>query len=106
MTTPTAEAAAAAAQTASDAVAAAATDAAAKSAATAAAAKPEIVLDFLPQKPSPLDETAASLLSDPTLESLGLASWWPSGRFQYILETLHVSLDIPWWGCIMICELQ
>ena len=40
----------------------------------------------LPEKPTPVD---VSLLGEPSLESLGLASWWPSGRMQYFLENVR-----------------
>jgi hypothetical protein len=78
----------------------------------AAAATPggtheELILDFLPEKPIPLPETSDSAIQwigDPPLEALGLASWWPSGRVQYLLEYLHVGYDIPWWGVIAISK--
>jgi YidC/Oxa1 family membrane protein insertase len=41
-------------------------------------------------------------LAEPTLASLGLCSWAPSGWVQSALETLHVGLDVPWWGAIVI----
>ena len=37
----------------------------------------------IPEKPDPVDPT---LLGEPSLESLGLASYWPSGRLQCSLE--------------------
>lgn len=40
----------------------------------------------LPDKPVPVDMAA---LGEPSLESLGLASWWPSGRMQYLLENVR-----------------
>ena len=47
-----------------------------------------------------MDSLSASL--EPTFQSLGLASWWPSGRMQYFMETLHTcSLELPWWATIM-----
>ena len=79
---------------------------AATSTATAASSKPDLVLDFLPEKPAPLDDAAASLLTEPTLQSLGLASWWPSGRVQYCMEWMHLGLDIPWWGAILASEFS
>ncbi|KAM3965411.1 OXA1L mitochondrial inner membrane protein [Aphomia sociella] len=39
---------------------------------------------------------------EPTLASLGLGGWTPVGLVQNALEYLHVSLDIPWWGAILI----
>ena len=41
-------------------------------------------------------------LGEPTLQSLGLGSYfWPTGWVQNALEFLHVTLDLPWWGCIV-----
>merc|ERR1712136_431422 len=66
----------------------------------------ELVLDFLPEKPLPVDGDSSSLLlgMDPSLESLGLASWWPSGRVQYFMEFLHSTsgLDLEWWQAIIV----
>ena len=39
----------------------------------------------LPEKPTPVVLTQ---LGEPSLESLGLASWWPAGRMQYFLENV------------------
>ncbi|XP_026750020.1 mitochondrial inner membrane protein OXA1L [Galleria mellonella] len=39
---------------------------------------------------------------EPTFASLGLGGWSPVGLVQNALEYLHVSLDIPWWGAILI----
>ena len=41
-------------------------------------------------------------LGEPTLQSLGLGGYGPSGLFQQALEFLHVNLDCPWWGAIVI----
>jgi len=66
----------------------------------------ELILDFLPDRPTPVDGDSSSLLlgMDPPLESLGLASWWPSGRLQYFMEFLHNSsgLDLQWWQAIVL----
>lgn len=44
-------------------------------------------------------------LGEPTLQYLGLGSaWTPVGWIQRLLEFLHVSFDVPWWGSIAICE--
>ena len=37
----------------------------------------------IPEKPEPVDPT---VLGEPSLESLGLASYWPAGRLQSSLE--------------------
>ena len=50
----------------------------------------EILLDFLPEKPLPLDPSA--ILGEPSFDSLGLGSWWPSGRLQLFMEYLHVDI--------------
>ena len=63
--------------------------------------KEELVLDFIPDKPLPT-ESLMDLVAEPTLNSLGLASWWPSGRLQYFMEQTHLFLDIPWWATICI----
>nr|VZI38909.1 unnamed protein product [Spirometra erinaceieuropaei] len=39
-------------------------------------------------------------LGEPTFASLGLNSYWPSGWYQALLETLHVNLGFPWWLAI------
>ena len=41
-------------------------------------------------------------LGEPTLQSLGLADWWPTGRVQMILEFIHVNLGISWVGSIVL----
>jgi len=67
----------------------------------------ELVLDFLPEKPTPLVDTEVMTqwVGDPPLEALGLASWWPPGRAQYFMEYLHVGFDLPWWGVIAVSKL-
>ena len=40
----------------------------------------------LPDKPVPVD--VAATLGEPSFESLGLASWWPAGRMQYLMESV------------------
>ncbi len=71
--------------------------------------KEELVLSALiPDRPSAVSQLASeggehiAANLEPTFESLGLASWMPSGRVQYFLEWMHVTGDIPWWGCIII----
>lgn len=43
------------------------------------------VVFTLPDKPSPVD---VSQIGEASFESLGLATWWPSGRMQYFLENV------------------
>ena len=69
----------------------------------------ELVLDFLPDRPVPVESTTSIdfLGVDPPLESLGLASWWPPGRMQYFMEMLHsgTGLDLSWLQTIIISKL-
>lgn len=65
---------------------------------------------LLPPPSTPLLPTDATqtvveqlnALGEPTLSSLGLASWYPNGLIQFGLEHLHVALDVPWWAAIAI----
>ncbi|GAB1600905.1 mitochondrial inner membrane protein OXA1L-like [Argonauta hians] len=57
-----------------------------------------------PPLPPPPVETL-NTLGEPTLSSLGLASWSPSGFIQSFLETLHVSAGLPWWGSIVVATI-
>lgn len=65
---------------------------------------------YIPEPPSPpLDSDIGSeiveqltALGEPTLQSLGLASLYPSGLIQRGLEALHVGLDIPWWTSVVL----
>ncbi len=73
----------------------------------------EIVLDFLPEKPTPPSEALITkdasgniFLGEPPLEQLGLCSNWPSGWMQYFMEQLHIGLDLPWWTTIMISKAK
>jgi len=57
----------------------------------------------LPDKPVPMDVAAS--LGEPSFESLGLASWWPSGRMQYFMENLHIGLGLEWYQTIAVATL-
>eukprot|EP00088_Acartia_fossae_P057945 TRINITY_DN6768_c0_g1_i1.p1 TRINITY_DN6768_c0_g1~~TRINITY_DN6768_c0_g1_i1.p1 ORF type:complete len:469 (-),score=71.82 TRINITY_DN6768_c0_g1_i1:642-2048(-) len=76
---------------------------AADSGAAATDSSKELIIDFLPEKPAPLDP--ATLLGEPTFESLGLGSWWPPGRLQLVMEFLHVNLGLDWWQVIPLMAL-
>ncbi|XP_072938130.1 mitochondrial inner membrane protein OXA1L [Epargyreus clarus] len=54
--------------------------------------------------PATLTEAVQSLAAngEPTFASIGLGGWGPVGIVQNCLEYLHVSLDVPWWGAILI----
>ncbi|XP_044577437.1 mitochondrial inner membrane protein OXA1L isoform X1 [Cotesia glomerata] len=45
---------------------------------------------------------ATNALGEPTLASVGLGGWWPTGIAQQYLELIHVSLDLPWWATIAL----
>ncbi|CAH4022387.1 mitochondrial inner membrane protein OXA1L [Pieris brassicae] len=49
-------------------------------------------------------ETIQSLAAngEPTFASQGLGGWGPVGIVQNCLEYVHVSLDVPWWGAILM----
>ena len=75
--------------------------------------KEELVLDFIPDKPAPIQMPASPMgsegsaiqyVGDPPLDLLGLGSWWPSGRVQVLMEWIHSGLDVPWWGTILISK--
>lgn len=70
------------------------------------------IVDNIPEPPPVPDsssfgditEAVQSLAAngEPTFASLGLGGWGPVGIVQNCLEYLHISLDVPWWGAIMI----
>lgn len=60
-----------------------------------------MILDApIPPAPEALDLVAA--IGEPTFESLGLGGWTPVGIVHQLLELLHVSGGVPWWGTIAI----
>jgi len=59
----------------------------------------ELVFD-IPEKPVPLD--LPEVLGEPAFDTLGLASWWPSGRMQYLMENIHIGLELEWWQTIAV----
>uniref|UniRef100_A0A023FS83 Putative cytochrome oxid n=1 Tax=Amblyomma cajennense TaxID=34607 RepID=A0A023FS83_AMBCJ len=71
------------------------------SAAAAAAAIPAI-----PPAPTavPVESFVQSLADDtvPTLQSVGLGGWSPSGIVQQLLDFLHASTGLPWWATIAV----
>ena len=71
----------------------------------------ETFLDFIPEKPTPFQtpyaENAPDMvhyIGDPPFEQLGLNSWWPTGWVQWGMENIHVGLDMPWLGAILISK--
>lgn len=67
----------------------------------------EIVLDFLPEKPTPLEPSmpdSIQIVGELPFDSLGLNSLWPPGRAQWCMEHIHIDLGVPWWATILISE--
>ncbi|GBP27129.1 Mitochondrial inner membrane protein OXA1L [Eumeta japonica] len=67
------------------------------------------ISDSIPEPPpvpdlSAITEPVQSLAAngEPTFASIGLGGWSPVGLIQNALEYLHVTLDVPWWGAILI----
>lgn len=70
---------------------------------------------YIPEPPTPPSLSGGSVddlivqqlnaLGEPALQSLGLATWWPWGIVQSMLEQLHVGLNVPWWASIVIGRL-
>jgi len=63
----------------------------------------ELLLDFLPDKPIPVDPT--TLIGEPSFEMLGLGSWWPAGRVQLLMEWIHVDIGLEWYQTITLVAL-
>ena len=43
-------------------------------------------------------------LGEPTLQSLGIGSWWPHGLVQQLLEFLHVNCGLEWYQAVLVCK--
>ena len=56
----------------------------------------------LPDKPIPME---VSSLGEPSLDSLGLCSWWPSGRMQCLMEYMHIDLGLEWYQSIAVATI-
>lgn len=59
----------------------------------------------IPEVKETVVETVTQALTssgEPTFASLGLGGWSPVGIIQNCMEFLHIGLDLPWWGSIMI----
>lgn len=76
------------------------------------AGKTTVLVDPIPEPPPVPDPSTLPDLTEavqalapngePTFASLGLGGWSPVGMVQNCLEYLHISLDVPWWGAIVI----
>ncbi|XP_068622658.1 mitochondrial inner membrane protein OXA1L-like [Battus philenor] len=69
------------------------------------------LIDNIPEPPPVPDSTLGDISEavqsiavngEPSFASLGLGGWGPVGIVQNCFEYLHISLDIPWWGAILI----
>ncbi|XP_004929631.1 mitochondrial inner membrane protein OXA1L isoform X2 [Bombyx mandarina] len=68
--------------------------------------------DSIPEPPPVPDPTTISdavsavqsfaANGEPTFASIGLGGWGPVGLVQNCFEYLHVTLDVPWWGAIVL----
>jgi YidC/Oxa1 family membrane protein insertase len=59
---------------------------------------------YIPDPPSiPVDDVVLSSLGEPTLNSLGLGSYYtPVGWVQNSIEFLHTHFDLPWCAAISL----
>ena len=55
--------------------------------------------------PSVSDIQVAVDVIEPSLRSLGLCHWWPSGFMQSALEAIHINLDLSWGGTIILATI-
>ena len=62
---------------------------------------------YIPEPPLlPIEEIVLNALGEPTLQSLGLGSYFTiPGWLQLSLEAIHVNLDAPWYVSILIFSL-
>ena len=60
------------------------------------------LLENIPE--APVVPTVESIveLAEPAFATLGLGGWSPVGMVQNCMEYLHIGLDIPWWGSVLI----
>ncbi|XP_037502532.1 mitochondrial inner membrane protein OXA1L isoform X1 [Rhipicephalus sanguineus] len=70
----------------------------------------ETVIPAVPPAPTvvPVESFVESLGDDtvvPTLQSVGLGGWSPSGMVQQLLDLLHTSTGLPWWATIAVSTL-
>ncbi|KAF2358042.1 Membrane insertase YidC/Oxa1 C-terminal [Trinorchestia longiramus] len=61
-------------------------------------------LEYIPVPPPPVeavvDPVTLNCLGEATLASVGLAGMSPVGLMQQLIEFIHVSGGLPWWGAI------
>lgn len=60
------------------------------------------MFESIPEPPTALvDNLSLNALGEPSLSSLGLGGWTPSGIVQQTLEFFHAGLGMPWWASIV-----
>jgi YidC/Oxa1 family membrane protein insertase len=45
------------------------------------------------------------VVGEPGLDTLGLATWWPPGRIQLLMEWMHIDIGLEWWQTILATTL-
>ncbi|XP_013140550.1 PREDICTED: mitochondrial inner membrane protein OXA1L [Papilio polytes] len=70
------------------------------------------LIDNIPEPPPVPDASSIGEITEavqtlaangePSFASLGLGGWGPVGIVQNCFEYLHITLDVPWWGAILI----
>lgn len=67
-------------------------------------------LEYIPVPPTPfadgIDPATLNALGEVSLKSLGLAGWSPIGLIQSLLEFVHVSTGLEWWGAIALTTVM
>ncbi|XP_039287317.1 mitochondrial inner membrane protein OXA1L [Nilaparvata lugens] len=70
---------------------------------TSASTVTENVATSLPPIPAaPKPPLASQLLGEPPFETIGLGGWSPVGLLQNAFEYMHISMDLPWWQCVVL----
>ena len=62
---------------------------------------------FTKAPPTPIQDVIEKIATgEPSFAELGLGGWSPSGLIQSMLEYMHITLGIPWWGTIVCSMFQ
>ncbi|KAJ1949070.1 hypothetical protein IWQ62_006795, partial [Dispira parvispora] len=54
---------------------------------------------------SQVEKVATAAMQYGDLKAMGLVNWTPVGAIEALLEMVHVSTGLPWWGTIVVCTL-